>query len=97
MTKEQSDNLKGSNFHELAVGGQALHSHLFAPGDVWLAKSRLIPHQIMYGKKMLSAQLNTDAQTMLNPEKNIRERLGKIHIRKMNSADSLPYHLEIDS
>jgi len=68
-----------SGMSELAIGGLALHSHLFDPGDVWIAETRLVPHQIIHGKKMLSALINTSVSSMLDPKKHIQERLKSIH------------------
>ena len=79
MTEDELNDLKGNRFKELSVGSKSLHSHFFAPGDIWLAETRLIPHQIVYGEKMLSAQLNTTVESMLDPDNHISTRVEKIH------------------
>jgi hypothetical protein len=45
------------------------HVTYFDPGDVWVVDSRLISHQIFYGRRALSIDFFVDPASMLNPRR----------------------------
>jgi hypothetical protein len=45
------------------------HVTYFDPGDIWIVDSRLISHQIFYGRRALSIDFFVDPGSMLNPRR----------------------------
>jgi hypothetical protein len=52
---------------------QQTHSVFFDQGDVWMAETRQIPHQVFFGRKMVSVQF------YIAPEKRIAPELSMEH------------------
>ncbi|MCB9253157.1 MAG: hypothetical protein H6617_00550 [Bdellovibrionaceae bacterium] len=51
----------------------------FGPGSLWLAKTRLIPHQIFFGRRMISIDFEVDPASMGAPELSFKNRIQRIH------------------
>jgi hypothetical protein len=45
------------------------HVIYFDPGDVWVVDSRLVSHQIFYGRRALSIDFLVDTESMQNPRR----------------------------
>jgi hypothetical protein len=48
---------------------QPRHVAFFEPGDVWSVDSRLVAHQIFYGRRAVSIDFSVDAATMLSGDR----------------------------
>jgi hypothetical protein len=48
---------------------QPRHIAFFEPGDIWAVDSRLVAHQIFYGRRAVSIDFFVDPESMLSPEK----------------------------
>lgn len=55
------------------------HRIAFEPGEVWLAESRLVSHQIYYGEAAMVYMWFVNAETMANPDKRFNNRVEQIH------------------
>ena len=55
------------------------HCVKVAPKTMWLAQSQLIPHQIIYGRRMIAATIHVDPDSMLDPTKNFANRIAQYH------------------
>jgi hypothetical protein len=55
------------------------HRIAFEPGEVWLAESRLISHQIYYGEAAMVYMWFVQANSMDNPENRFNRRIEAIH------------------
>lgn len=73
------------------------HVAYFEPGDVWIADSRQIAHQIFYGRRAISIDFSVPAEKMHNPERqylalleNFRkaelEKRGLDYVKQPNAA-----------
>jgi hypothetical protein len=51
---------------------QATHATFFDQGDVWMAETRQIPHQIFFGRKMVSVQVYIDPSKRIAPERSMK-------------------------
>lgn len=49
--------------------GAPKHVCFFEPGEVWLVDSRKVSHQIFFGRRAVSTDMQVDPTTMLDPEK----------------------------
>jgi hypothetical protein len=50
------------------------HAVFFHPGDVWVVDSRMVGHQIFYGRRALSIDFVVDKASMLDPHGHYLER-----------------------
>lgn len=48
---------------------QPRHVAYFNPGDVWIVDSRLVAHQIFYGRRAVSIDFFVDPASMIRPER----------------------------
>ena len=48
-------------------------------GDIWLADSRLISHQIYQGNRAIIYMFHIKPESMDNPEKRFNHRIAKLH------------------
>lgn len=56
-----------------------LHNIYFDMGDVWIVDTRFIPHQIFFGRRMVSFMFYVDPASMVSPNKHIKHVLDRIH------------------
>jgi hypothetical protein len=49
--------------------GMPKHIAFFGPGEVWLVDSRKVSHQIFFGRRAVSTELQVDVHSMLDPTK----------------------------
>lgn len=49
--------------------GAPKHICFFEPGEVWLVDSRKVSHQIFFGRRAVSTDMQVDPASMLDPEK----------------------------
>jgi hypothetical protein len=56
-----------------------VHHWSFQRGDVWLVDSRIVPHQVYFGRRMVSFYCECDSDSMQSPEKHVKYRLQAIH------------------
>jgi len=86
--------LEGTNANEfcekiglLAFGGaenagkDGHHRHIveFDQGDVWLCDSRVVPHQVIFGRRAVSAKFRADPNSMLDPSQRVVSRVKRYH------------------
>lgn len=55
------------------------HHIAFEQGDIWLAETRLVSHQIYHGRKAVAAMFFVDPTTMDRPELVFDERIRRLH------------------
>lgn len=55
------------------------HRVAFDPGEVWLAESRLISHQIYYGEAAMVYMWFAEAESMKNPSNRFNQRVEDLH------------------
>ncbi|MDX2235649.1 MAG: hypothetical protein NW200_14215 [Hyphomonadaceae bacterium] len=56
-------------FEQAGREGMPKHIAFFGPGEVWLVDSRKVSHQIFFGRRAVSTELQVDVKTMLDPAK----------------------------
>ncbi len=44
------------------------HTAIIAPGTMWIAHGELVPHTVMFGRRMVSVALHVEPKTMINPK-----------------------------
>lgn len=64
---------------------QPRHKIAFDPGEVWLAESRLISHQIVYGESALVYMWFVNPGSMANPDNRFNSQVEAVH-RQMQAA-----------
>lgn len=64
------------------------HRIAFDPGEVWLAESRLISHQIYYGEAALVYMWFVKASSMRNPDKRFNAIAEQVHARMAAAGKS---------
>ena len=64
------------------------HRIAFEPGEVWLAESRLVSHQIYYGEAALVYMWLVRAGSMKDPEKRFNRQVEKVHEEMAAAADA---------
>ena len=55
------------------------HLVLFEPGDVWLADGRTVSHQVMYGRRVVSALFIAQSSTVPDPTKTFNQKVADLH------------------
>lgn len=53
---------------------QPRHTAFFAPNTLWLANSILLPHQIIFGRRLVAPTFTADSQSMNDPQKSFYNR-----------------------
>jgi len=51
------------------------HMALFAPGTLWMVNSLIIPHEIFFGRRMVSASFFAKNESMLDPSKSFYNKI----------------------
>jgi len=62
------------------------HRVAFEPGEVWLAESRLISHQIVYGEAAMVYMWFVRNDSMADPEKRFNRRIQSVHEEMQGKA-----------
>ena len=55
------------------------HRIAFEPGEVWLAESRLVSHQVYYGEAAMVYMWFVDPDSMSNPDNRFNARIERVH------------------
>lgn len=55
------------------------HRIAFEPGEVWLAESRLVSHQVYYGEAAMVYMWFVDPDSMSNPDNRFNPRIERVH------------------
>ena len=61
------------------LDGFERHCIAFEQGDIWLADSRLIAHQIYQGNRAIIYMFHIKPESMNDPEKRFNRRIEKLH------------------
>jgi hypothetical protein len=57
------------------------HLVLFEPGDVWLTDGRLVSHQVIYGRKVVSTLFIANLDGVPEPKKTFAQKVADLHER----------------
>jgi len=60
-------------------GAEPYHEIARETGDVWLVDSRLQPHQVDYGRRLMATGFEVDAASMQDPTKSLDHRVRAYH------------------
>jgi len=55
------------------------HLALFEPGDVWLTDGRTVSHQVMYGRRVVSALFIARSGSVPDPAKTFAQKVADLH------------------
>ena len=55
------------------------HLILFEPGDVWLTDGRLVSHQVIYGRRVVSSLFAAKLSAVPDPRKTFAQKVGDLH------------------
>jgi hypothetical protein len=55
------------------------HLVLFEPGDVWLSDGRLVSHQVIYGRRVVSTLFVADSSKVPDPNKTFAHKIATLH------------------
>ena len=58
------------------------HLVLFEPGDVWLSDGRLVSHQVIYGRRVVSTLFVADLSDVPDPNKTFAQKIATLHERR---------------
>ena len=61
------------------LDGWERHSIAFEQGDIWLADSRLISHQIYQGNRAAIYMFHIKPESMHDPEMRFNRRIARLH------------------
>jgi hypothetical protein len=61
------------------MDSQPRHLVAFEPGEVWLAESRLLSHQIVYGDAAIVYMWFVEPQSMIDPQARFNARVEDVH------------------
>lgn len=63
---------------------QPRHIAFFAPMTLWLANSMLLPHQIIFGRRLVACTFAADSQSMNEPQKSFYNRFQAFIKKKLS-------------
>jgi hypothetical protein len=59
------------------------HLVLFEPGDVWVSDGRLVSHQVIYGRRVVSTLFVADVNNVPDPNKTFAQKAASLHERAL--------------
>jgi len=63
------------------------HLVLFEPGDVWLSDGRLVAHQVLYGRRVVSTLFVAPSDAVPNPRMTFAHKVSELHQRQEELKD----------
>jgi hypothetical protein len=78
LLKELSTRIYG-DWHKRGRDTVPRHLVLFEPGDVWLTDGRLVSHQVIYGRRVVSTLFVAGADTVPNPKATFAQKVADLH------------------
>ena len=67
---------------------QPRHIAFFAPNTLWLANSIILPHQIIFGRRLVAPTFVADFQSMNDPQKSFYNRFQAFIKEKLSDCQS---------
>jgi len=61
------------------------HLVMFEPGDVWLSDGRLVAHQVVYGRRVVSTLFVAPADAVPDPTNTFAQKVAELHRRDNES------------
>jgi hypothetical protein len=55
------------------------HLVMFEPGDVWLSDGRLVSHQVVYGRRVVSSLFVAPSDAVRDPTRTFAQRVAELH------------------
>lgn len=66
------------------------HMVLFEPGDVWICDGRTVPHQVIYGRRVISSFYRLDPAALPAWHPSLASKIGKVHADRAAGAPATP-------
>jgi hypothetical protein len=64
------------------------HMVLFEPGDVWLSDGRLVSHQVIYGRRVVSTLFAADVNNVPDPNRTFAQKVASLHERRTGLGET---------
>lgn len=81
LLKELSTRVFG-DWHARGRDTAPRHLVLFEPGDVWLTDGRMVSHQVIYGRRVVSTLFVAPTEGVPNPKATFAQKVADLHKRE---------------